>query len=63
MDSKQKVIAHAIWRAQAANSIGRDNATKRAQRTGMAIVARHIANEIPAVQRDEFLKATGLHLG
>ena len=64
MSEKESTIALAIWRAQAANSIGRSNAEKRAQRVGMLIAARHIAHalypgEARRPERLAFLEACG----
>ena len=54
-------ITVAIWRAQAANGIGRQNTTKRAQREGMLIAAAHIASELfqNREERESFMKACG----
>jgi hypothetical protein len=64
MTEKDSAVAYAIWQAQAANRIGRDNAAKRAQRAGMITAARHIASALyPAsarqAERLAFLKACG----
>lgn len=66
MTAQESEVAYAIWRAQAANAIGRSNAAKRAERAGMLKAAQHIASALyPASARQDerqaFLKACGFH--
>lgn len=63
MTDEQKTIAHAIWQAQASNSIGRTNTHKRSMRAGMVRVAEHISHTLSPDVRVQFMHATGLYMG
>jgi hypothetical protein len=61
MNDTAQTAAFAIWQAQTASKIGRDNSAKRSERLGMMKAARHIACALYQTrdQRAEFMKACG----
>lgn len=64
MTEAETKLAYALWQAQAANAIGRDNAEKRAKRAGMESAAQHIAcalypSSALGAERIEFMRACG----